>query len=46
LIQIKALEAVRGALADMRRKTFLFYLSLGWLAVLVGALGFVVGHWW
>jgi hypothetical protein len=30
----------------MDRDTLLFCLSLTWLAVAAGAIGFVIGHWW
>ena len=33
-------------LGDMTRETLLFCLSLGWLALVAGAIGFVLGHWW
>lgn len=39
---------VKGRLQclGMMRSTLLFCLSLAWLVLVAGAIGFVLGHWW
>jgi hypothetical protein len=36
----------QASLAGMTRATWLFCLSLGWLALMAAAIGFVFGRWW
>jgi hypothetical protein len=45
-MQIKRRELPATSTLGLMRKTWLFCLSLGWLALVAGAIGFVLGHWW
>jgi hypothetical protein len=45
-MQIKPSETGGGIKQSMTRSTWLFCLSLAWLAIVAGAIGFVLGDWW